>query len=552
MARGTRTASTAAADAEAMRELRRLVVGNDERLVADALPRAVVLRARTDRQLAHALAPVIAETVGEVARNDPEKLAGALQPMIGHAVRKAVSAAFSAMVERVNQALEHTFSVRALRWRLEAARTGRPFAELVLVHSLVFRVEQIFLVHRRTGLLLVHAASDPEAVQDPDQVAAMLNVIEKFVHHAFREGASLTRFEVGELQGRVEAGAEAAITAVVRGTPPPELQQVLRDALERIHIEYADALASFRGDTARFELARPILEDCLIEQRRERRRSPVLPIVAAAVVLFVLALIVRGVLVGRAADRELQQHADALRALPGVVVSDVGRDGKDFWFRGLRDPLAPDPASILTARGVAPEHVRLQFEPFFSTDPRLAEPRARRALAAPETTGLVFRDGTIVASGIAPREWISRARVAASLLPGVSEIDLSSVREREAVDEVRSALARVDGASISFASGSTAVEPADLKRLDALARDFATMHANAARAGVRVRLAIDGNADATGSTRENLSLSRRRADAVAAALFARGVPLELVVARGAGEASDARRARVRVLLEGVP
>ena len=44
--------------------------------------------------------------------------------------------------------------MQGLKWRVESIRTGRPFAEIVLMHSLLYRVEQVFLIHRETGLVL--------------------------------------------------------------------------------------------------------------------------------------------------------------------------------------------------------------------------------------------------------------------------------------------------------------------------------------------------------------------------------------------------------------
>ncbi len=536
-----------------MAELRRLIVGEEERRVADVLPSAVALGAKRDKKLAFALAPMVADTLGDVARTQPEKLSDALQPIIGKAVRKAVAAAFAALVQRVNLAMEQTLSIRSIRWRIEAARTGRPFAEILLLHSMVFRVEQVFLVHRRTGLLLSHAAMEPEATRDPDQVAAMLNVIERFVHDAFREGATLTRFEVGDLVGRSEIGAQASITAIVRGVAPEEeLGQLLRDALERIQLGYGDALREFGGDTAPFAGAGEVLNACLLERRRERKRSPLLPVTAG--LLGVALLVLVGVLVvrARAAEQRFRGLERALREQPGIVITSAERDGQRIVIRGLRDPLAEDPAAILSARGLDPSQAVLAFEPFYSSDRRLVEKRVVAALSPPRAIGLAIDRGTLRIAGIAPREWVLRARLMAGVLPGVTAVDTSAVREREAVDLVADALPRIEGTTFFFERGSAALASVDDARLDALARDVLTALTHASAAGVRVRAAIDGSADALGSVEDNRRLSLARAEALAAALARRGVPANALVARVEGETASvpSRRVVVRVLLEG--
>ena len=73
--------------------------------------------------------------------------------------------------ESLNQTLEHTFSWRGLKWRFEALRTGKSFAEVVMLRSLVYRVEQLFLIHRKTNS--PSTVLDPAIGKDSDMVAGM-------------------------------------------------------------------------------------------------------------------------------------------------------------------------------------------------------------------------------------------------------------------------------------------------------------------------------------------------------------------------------------------
>ena len=82
-------------------------------------------------------------------------------------------------------------SKQGLKWRFEALRTRKPFAEVILLHTLVYQVEQIFLIHKDTGLTLQHVVSKAELANDPDLVSGMLTAIKDFVQDSFgaqREG----------------------------------------------------------------------------------------------------------------------------------------------------------------------------------------------------------------------------------------------------------------------------------------------------------------------------------------------------------------------------
>src|SRR3954462_1970936 len=164
-------ATTGGGDAEPateFAELRSLIIGPEQRDlralearlndpgrvardVSEVLPEAVALR-RHDPHLTRALAPSIEEAITTSVRRNPQPLADALFPVIGPAIRKAIAASLSGMLESLNRTLEHSLSWRAIQWRVTALRTGRSFAEVVLLNTLVYRVEQVLLIDRRTGL----------------------------------------------------------------------------------------------------------------------------------------------------------------------------------------------------------------------------------------------------------------------------------------------------------------------------------------------------------------------------------------------------------------
>ena len=163
---------TTAAD-EGLAELRRLLLGPDRLDVADLRRRlddpavraaelsplladAIRLRDHPDPRLIDALTPPFEAAFKTSVQRDPQQLVDAISPVMGPAIRKAISDALQRMVQSLSTAMEHSVSPRGLGWRLEAVRTGKPFAEVVMLHTLLYRVEQVFLIHRTTGLLLQH------------------------------------------------------------------------------------------------------------------------------------------------------------------------------------------------------------------------------------------------------------------------------------------------------------------------------------------------------------------------------------------------------------
>lgn len=471
---------------------------------------------------------------------DPGRFAEVIAPALGPAIRKAVNQAFRAALQRFNVALERTLSVQSMRWRIEARRTGRSFAEVALLRTLVYRVEQVFLIHRETGLLLEHLTADGEA-RDPDQIAAMMSALETFTREAFREDARLERFRVGELAGWVEHGPSAIVVAVVRGTAPEEYEHVLREAVERTHLEYGQQLTDFRGDTASFAGTRDMLLECLREHHALPRHGPRVSPRAAIAVLALIAATLAGLLIHRTWDdqRLFAAYLNALKSEPGLVVTEAHWGGGRRVFTGLRDVLAPDPAAVLSRSGLDPAYVSVQLEPFLSLDPRIVERRARKALRPPEGVSLTFRDGVLAARGVAPRDWIERARSTVPVLPGIAAFDdrqLVEVVEQESLERqrAREAARALEGMEVHFDPGSSEIQGDQRATVEGAARAAEQVFALAQAAGMTARIDVIGHADPSGSAAMNEELAWSRAERVADELAARGAPADRIHARGGG------------------
>jgi outer membrane protein OmpA-like peptidoglycan-associated protein len=535
-------------------ELRELILGAERRRLqelerrldaagltreelAELLPEAIVLRAGRDRQLARALAPTVENAIGESVRRNPRQIATAIFPVLGPAIRKAIADALAGLVASINSALEHSVSPRGLRWRLEAWRTGVPFAQIVLKHALVYRVEQVFLIHAETGLLLSHAWTPELPPSDPDLISGMLTAIRDFVADSFaRDGdaGGLRRFTVGELTVMVEQGPQAILAAVVRGQAPDTLLAKLQDTLERVHLEYADALAGFEGDTTPFEPARPLLEECLatvISTDREKDRlrpAAWLPWVAVAVLVLALIALLRF-----RSEQRWQRAVERLESEPGIVLTQAQRAGGRWSFAGLRDPLAPEPAALLASVGADTSRVSASWEPYLSLRPELVLARARRSLAPPSTVSFDQVGDTLRVHGSAPLRWLAATARTASLPAGVAVLDLRGV-EPIVPAELASVKREIEGRRVLFDLGVAALRPEERAEANDVAAGFARLQAGAAKMGVRAGLELVGRTDPTGADSTNRALSRSRAEAVLAALVARGVTRDVIRLTAAG------------------
>ena len=497
--------------------------------VSRVLPDALQLRAH-DPQLMRALAPSIEDAITASVKKDPQPLADALFPVIGPAIRRAVAHTFDAMIDSINQTIERTVSWRAMQWRLTAWRTGRPYVEVVLANTLEYRVEQVFLIHRESGLVLQHVAVESE--RDPDQVSAMLTAINDFGRDSFRvaRSDSLESFRIGDLVGSIVQGPQAIIAAIVRGSIPLVVRDTLEHAIESIHRQFGPALEAYSGDSSVLAGARPILESCFISQRRRTSQRPSYRgwVIAAALVLLAVAA---GLYLDVRTRQAWDAYLDRLRSEPGIVVVSNERRGGKFFVSGLLDPLARNPSTLLDASSrVPPDRVEGRWEPYQALHPRFVTVRANLLLRPPDGVSLTYADGVLTATGSAPDRWITESERLAPAIPGVSRFVFAG-ESREAQLEQQ-----IEATTIRFAKGQSTIEPAQQQALDALVARLKELDAVLVSTGRLARLEVSGHADSDGPDDLNNELSAARADRVLAVLRAAGLQQIELSGRGLGRA----------------
>jgi outer membrane protein OmpA-like peptidoglycan-associated protein len=552
------------ANGDGLDELRRLLIGPEqqelvriqERLerqeallpedVGRVLPEAVTLRSHQDKKVTEALLPTVEEAIGISVRKDPQTLVDALFPVIGPAIRRAIAEALSGMVQSMNQTLEHSFSPQGLKWRLEAWRTGKSFAEVVMLHTLLYRVEQVFLIHRETGLLLGHVLAGESAVQDADMVSGMLTAIQDFVHDSFsaEQSDALETLQVGELTVWIEQGPRAILAGVIRGQAPQELRNLFRETLERIHQEFSAELESFEGDAEPFAPARKYLEACLQAQydqsRQGARRGRFTPMRVVAVVLL-FALLVGGFFYLRS-RRRWANYLTRLQNEPGIVLTNAERGWWKHSITGLRDPLSVNPQALLKDYKLDAGSVESRWEPYHSLTPQFVLARANALLSPPPGVSFRLEHNTLFATGSAPHRWIADTRRLVRVIPGIEQLDETGLVD-ESLGAAQAVKERAESRTILFILDTTELSEGQAAEVEALAADLRELYRLAPVAERNVRVEVVGHTDQLGADETNQQLSRERAEQVRALLAAKLGDRFQFTARGVGAHEPVRPER---------
>ncbi|HAA32105.1 MAG TPA: flagellar motor protein MotB [Cyanobacteria bacterium UBA8553] len=449
-------------------------------------------------------------------------------------IRKAVAAAISEMTQSLNQTLDHSFSTKSLKWRLEALRTGKSFAEIVLLHSLLYRVEQVFLIHRESGLVLQHIVAPEVTAQDADMVSGMLTAIRNFVQDSFNvhKGDSLDALRFGELALWIEQGSQAILAGVIRGNAPKELRLVFQDTLNKIHLQKGSAISAFDGDATPFAETQQDLEACLQAQyeSKPQKPSPVLWIVVGAIAVAL------GTWIGFSIRDHLRwaNYLEKLNAQPGIVVTKAEKQWGKYFVSGLRDPLAADPIKIMKAAHINPKTVKSQWKPYVSLEPALFANRAKQLLQPPKTVSLqVDENGVLSATGVAPHQWIVETRKRVQFIPGINQFQEKNLLDQD-LRKLQLSKEQIEKQTLQFTGIELQLAPNQSNRIQNLVQAIKKLLDSAKSLNKDVRVTIIGRANVKGEAKTNLTLSQARANVVLDTLVSNGVNRTNLEAVGVG------------------
>ena len=551
-----------------MNELRRLLIGSEGKQIeglqqrlssvanfeedgqVDAmgrvLPGAIAYHNRDNAQLANALGPTIEETLRVSIRRDPKPFADAIFPVIGPAIRRSIAEALRSVIESMNRTMEHSLSFQSFKWRMEAARSGRTFSEVMLAHTLNYRVEQLFLIDKQSGILIQHLFAETVDVKDSDLVSSMFSAIQDFVRDSLgaeREDV-LETITIGDLTVLLEPGPDAILAAVVRGIPSGDLSLTLKEIIEAIHLQYGHLLDDFEGDTEQLTPVLPLMRAGLIENYKRKERNPYRLWFIAGV----LALLLSAWLIWGFRNYLLwNEYLETLRNEPGLVVTQTSWEKGQFIVEGLKDPMATHPDSLLPD-AFSDDRVVGMWESYLALDSLIIIKRATNQLRAPASIAFMLDKDTLYVAGTATNTWIENAREKSPFILGIAGYDDSRVVSSLDAD-LQAAIEAIESATVQFSQGSAVLDSRQLEQIDRVFEMLTLLNDIRVMRNQQLTVTLRGYTSAEGAPAANAVLSTARARIVRDALVARGLPADLFSAIGEGdqlipgtETSEAQRA----------
>ncbi len=493
------------------------------------------------RELIDAVQPILEQAIEQSARENTHELSDHLQPIFGPAIRKSINDTFRRMDQSFNSILLRTISLRGVKYRIEAWRTGRSFSEVMISHSLTFKVKEIFLIHGETGLLIQHVAQKTQT-QDADMMSAMLKAIQDFVNDSFMsedEGDSqLGAVEFGGQKIYLEQGRHVVLAAVVSGTLPEFVLKRFTDAVAQIEKEYRQYLREFDGEVDVFDPAREILKTCFYEGKDEtgkKKKKTRLQrgLIRTRNIVLILAILI--VLIYPWAERTYrwQKYLDHIVELEGVILVEETRKNGQYYIAGMRTPTSPNPPEYLKDYKFSDEDVVSRWMEYRPYNTKAVVQKAERVLRVPVGVQLSLKGDTLIAEGFANRMWLKTAE---SKLRDLWEVNYLKTDKLTAVEleDPEKLARRIENSDILFHLESSSLTSDELDKAEFVARDIQNLINTAAFYKKDIEVIINGYTDGTGDKTFNQQLSEARALTVYNFLLANGISSTILKTIGHG------------------
>jgi hypothetical protein len=528
--------------------------------VAEVVAEALAKRAEIDDGVADVLAPTIDQAITGSIDQDPKKLAESLYPIMGPAIRKSISETLQQMLENFNQLLEESLSPKSLRWRFDAWRTGKSYSELVMLNTMEYHIEQVFLIHRETSLLIQHQLSDLADAKDPDMVSSMFSAIQDFIEDSFStdDTNELSSLRLGDLTVLIQRGPSAVLAAVIRGRVPENLRSQMIELLENLHLRKRSQLVEYSGDPDDFLDVEPDVRLLLQAERKEEvekeRKIPWLALFSIAVLLSFAGY---WQWIGSNISDNQAMILDRLKSEPGLVLLGADQSRDQLAVKLLADPDAKNPQDFIS---VPPVEDKFGFEfsvesmPFLSLDSEILIRRAERILAPEAGTELEVMAQPIVLSGKGSIQWFKDTTARWTSITGVTALDTSQfVAIDYELEEVNTLVSEVESFSFEFDKADASID-VETEKFQALLFNLTRLLEAAGKYDMSVQIDVVGFTDPTGSDRVNRVLGQNRADTVAARLAERDIPASILSTYSSQNyqtdlSSDRRETRLIVTVE---
>jgi len=201
--------------------------------------------------LAASIAPVLGAAIRQQIQESREEIIEALYPVIGQIVLRAVTEAIRDLARSIDERLQAATDFQRIGQRIRSLFTGVSEGDLALRNGFPFVVQEIYLIHQESGLLLWHTSTSAKDTADSDLVGAMLTAIREFADQVLGGGKDqLHQLRLGNRELLLEFGHYSYVGVVIDGVVPAKFHWKLHKHIYAFERSVRHSLLRYDGDAS--------------------------------------------------------------------------------------------------------------------------------------------------------------------------------------------------------------------------------------------------------------------------------------------------------------
>lgn len=559
------SSSTNALDENKLNELRDILLGEECSLITDKVKaqsrkivKEVIAEALYDRQkqgddIDNILHPIVERSVETSFSSHSDKLINSLYPLVGGLVRKSVQSFFNDFIEKTNQLLENSLTIKGITWRIKARQAGVSFAQYVASQTFLYRVEHILLIHRETGILLHSIDHNKFSDSNVDLISSMLTAINDFVADSLalrdENEEQLQTIRTDNFSLLIKPGPHAMIVVAVTGNPPHRLLDKMQLTLENIHHFYDHQLRDFTGNIDSFNDVKVQLQGCLLSEEKLPEKSKKNKPWFFYLFVFMLFIGIGYLSINSWHRNQLIEKINQLDEQPGYVIQSLEVDfDKTIYLNVIRDPVTLSIKDWFNKHNIDTHKLLVNEHFFYSIDPTVNNKRIERIFRDYPSLAYTWQNAQLVIRGTLPIEDKKRLleRLSTVSLLFSNKIDLSQLEyifpdntldlsNKENKQQLFFLLlAEFNQYQLNFELDISQLNEKMLTELDVIADKYKQLSMLAEQLDYRLALVLIGTSGTTGDDVMNKILSLKRSENVKKSLISLGVDADTLHATNIG------------------
>jgi len=212
---------------------------------------------RNPEALSHSLQSVLASAISEEIASNKDVMIDSLYPIMGGMISKYITAAIKELMENINERIDNGLSLDRYKRKIKSRITGVSETELLLEESSDAHILSLFVIQKKSGLLISEANLKDKEINDPHMVASMASAIKDFINdwaEGNKESAQVQLVSYGSSTLYIESAGSVYLIAFLDAEPDQEQRMKINRFFASVIKEYMKFFQKFDGDDSSKEV----------------------------------------------------------------------------------------------------------------------------------------------------------------------------------------------------------------------------------------------------------------------------------------------------------